>query len=442
MKYILKFLLLCFFGNHLYGQGTYTQQQRIRDSLRLDSTAGFWDLTGPNRVLASLTPARLAPQTQICFDKKFAYYARNNGKISNGCFYVNTTSGYIAMFYSNLQLSCDGINNFQPGYEMAIMSKTGESIRYSVDKRNRRTYFSDGIAVEMDRTTPTTFVYRNSRYVGPPTVPFTDQQLMTLPYVIESATASSTRYLFGAKLPRTIPLKNYLGAFGVGYFEDNANNTYLCLASESPNLFVKVTSIEDVAECFDGTQFTEDRREQGTQQEDQRINKKELSLEKRATDLANNRSNCAAIENRIIAHKKQILDKEKAANELVKSGANLMDVKNTNAQRIMAAAGDVRNQVISERLKVEKRICSVEYSMQLYTKEYPGRSQTGLINQKQCLLNAVQQLQTLEAEMVAIDARNSNNFSKAMVEKNTLYFQRKATINTNCNVDKQGTIKP
>jgi hypothetical protein len=430
MKTLLIFLFISLSVTS-FSQGPYTREQRRRDSLRLDSLSGFWDLRGSARVFANYNPRPLMPVSDVCFDKKFSYYANNNGKQLRGCFYINTKEGYVAMFFDNYEESCKGMNAFEPGYNMVIVSKLGSSIHYQIDKRNKKTYFTEPPMTTIDRTIPTEFIYKNPSYTGFYREPFTDQRLPTVPYVISGVTASSTRYLFGPSFPRTIKLKNYLGAFGVGYFDDNNGNTYICLAMEAPGSFVRVEKIEDVAECFDGSSFIKNQREEITTEEDKKLVKDLNNLEEKEKGLAAAGGTCTSVQQQIITHEKAMLKKQQIANEYIKSGKNIYDPKNMEAQRIMAAAGDAKDRVISLRLEKEKAICDVDYSLALYAKEYPGRSTAKLNSKKQCLTNAVTKLKSVESEMSAIDNRNRTNIPKANMEKNLLYF--KGTKDLVCN---------
>jgi len=413
-----------------FSQSKYTPEQRLRDSLRLDSLGSYWDLRGPNRVLANLNPRPIPPVSDICFDKKITYYANARGRQINGCFYINTKDGYIAMFYNNYEESCKGMNSFESGYDMVIISKLGSSIHYRIDKRGKKTYFTEPPMTDMDRTTPTEYIYKNATYTGFYREPFTDQHLPTVAYVINGSSNSSTRYLFGPSFPRTIKLKNYLGAFGVGYFEDfNSSSTYICLALESPDLYVRVDKIEDVAECFDGSDFKKDERQSIIDEERERITEKEKKLDQQKESVSKSGNTCVARQQKIEL-KKEILKKEKAANEYMATNKNISDPRNIEGQRIIAAASDTKDRIILLRLETEEKICDVDYSLWIYAKNYPTRSTAKLTSRLQCLETSVEKLKAVEDEMTAIDNRNRNNPAKATREKNLLYF--KSTKGLNC----------
>ena len=63
-------------------------------------------------------------------------------------------------------------------------------------------------------------------------------------------------YLFGKTYPGEInvPSNKYLGAFGVGY-QYTDKGIYLIMEVIAENYNCKITSIEEVAICFDPTNF-------------------------------------------------------------------------------------------------------------------------------------------------------------------------------------------
>jgi hypothetical protein len=424
MKFLLT-ILLGTFAVVSFAQGTYTQAQRRKDSLLLDSLGNFWDLRGPNRVFANLQPKPLLPVSDICFNKKITYYTNVNGNTRTGCFYINTKDGYVAMFYNNYEESCKGINSFEPGYDMVIVASSGSSIHYRMDKRGKKTYFTEPpLITDIDRSNPTEFIYKNPNYTGFYREPFTDQHLPTVPYVINGSPASSTRYLFGPSFPRTIKLKNYLGAFGLGYFDETGGSTYICLAMEAPNLYVRVDKIEDVAECFDGSQFNKNERQEREQEFEKKLAKDRQRIEASEKTLENAGSTCATdVQKEILKHKKLILEKEAKLEAYMKTGKSITDPRNIEGQKILASAGDAKDKVILKRLEYEQQVCNVDYSIKISKKNYPRNSIAKLEARKECLFNTVEKLKKLEMEMTEIDRSKGYNYAKAIQEKNMLYFR-------------------
>lgn len=444
MKILFSFLLGLIFLGELSAQ-TYTPEDRRRDSIKLDSLCRrapgkcllYGDMIGPNSVFRNHSSKRITPNGTTCFDKKFHYYANVNGNEVRGCFYVNTADGYVAQFMSHIDESCEGMSNPQPGFDMMIVSKVGESFLYRIDQRGNRRFSGqmppDGVVYGAQ----TTFVLRDPNAIDQDYRElFTDQNLPTLPYIIEGSSSSALRYLFGLYQGNRIRLQNYLGAFGTGYYQDESGNTFMCLASEAPNSYVRIDRIEDVAECFDGSGFS-DEMEAVREANNEIIADREEDLEYRTQ--AGNVDGCEA-RDLLLEHEKRMLEKEKRANELLNNGANL---NSTASQKIILESGDPVNEVIKHKLELQIRICELEYSNYILENEYDNRSQSIQNNNTRigCLNSSIGQLNDLETQMNTIGNQNQNNPGLALGKKSTLYLTGLQSINLNCNVDKNGNLK-
>lgn len=443
MKFLFCFLLGLILLGELSAQ-TYTPTQRRQDSLRLDSLCQrqpnncmlFGDMIGSNSVFRNHVPKIITANATICFDKKFHYYANVNGNEVRGCYYVNTTDGYVAQYLSHIDESCNGMDNPQPGFDMMIVSKVGESFLYRIDQRGNRTFTAqmplDGVVFGGQ----TTFVLNNPDAIDQDYRElFTDQNLPTLPYRIEGSSSSSLRYLFGLYQGNRIRLQGYLGAFGTGYYKDESGNTFLCLASEAPDNYIRIDRIEDVAECFDGSSFS-DEMEEIREANNQIIADKEEDIAYRSQ--SGNVDDCEA-RDLLLEHEKRMLDKEKRANELLNNGANLNTVE---SQRIISDSGDPMNLVIKDILELQIRICGLENSNYRIQNE-PGFGGSIQNNNVEigCLNTAITNLRNLEGQMNVIGNQNQNSPGVALGKKSTLYFQTMSTINANCNVDRHGNLK-
>lgn len=444
MKTIAIFIFTFFLLQITLAQGTYTEEQRQKDKAKLDSICRkspstclyYSDIIGINSVFKNHTPRRLERNQKICFDKKFQYFATKNGKSLRGCFYMNTRTGYVAQFMSHINESCDGLANPQTGFELMITSKVRESFIFRISKRGERTFSAQMPMEGVPYGGSTNFVLKNPIALASDfREPFTNQNLPTVPYVIEGISESSSKYLFGAYHAPRIPLKDYAGAFGTGYYADSLGNTFICLAVESENNFVKIEKITDVNECFDGSSF-KDENQDNIQTSEELIKEKEKDLDYQ--DNLEYNKNCEAGA-ALVLHKRQILEKEKNYTDFIKAGGN---PNGKDGLRIGAAAQDVIDQVITHRLETEKKICAQDYSIYVASKEYNGeKNKERAQNKKQCLSAAVRQLDDLQKYLEAINVRNGTNFAKAVREKNLLYLNKMKEIDTSCNLDKAGNIK-
>ncbi|MCI3936996.1 hypothetical protein MQX03_07280 [Chryseobacterium aahli] len=444
MKTIFTFFITFLMLQIFVAQGTYTEEQRRRDQTKLDSICKkspnsclyYDDAIGPKSVFRNHAPRKINRTQKICFDKKLEYMATINGKTKRGCYYMNSVTGYVAQFLTNLNESCNGMNNPQPGFEMMITSKVGESFTFKINKRGERTFYAEMPPEGVPYGMSTNFVLKNPRALSLDyREPFTNLNLPTLGYVIEGIGESSTKYLFGVYHAQRIPLKDYVGAFGTGYYKDGMGNTFICLAVESENNFVKIEKITDVTECFDGSLF-KDGVEEALQSNEETIREREKDLDYQ--DNLEYGKTCEAT-TALVQHKRQVLNKEKSYHNFIKSGGN---PNSKDGLRLGAMAQDVTDQVVTHRLETEKRICAAEYSIQVASREYNGAKAKERASKKiACYSIAVKQLDELQKSLTAINVRHGSNYAKALAEKNMLYLSKMRSIDTNCNQDKAGNTK-
>ncbi len=433
MKTIFSFFVTFIFLQISFAQGPYTEAQRRKDQAKLDSICKkspssclyFEDLIGKKSVFRNHAPRRIVHTNKICFNKKVEYFAIQNGKSSIGCYYINTRDGYVAYFLDDVARSCAGMNNPQPGFSMIITSKIGESFTFRIDNRGRKTFLAQMPIENIPYGGYTNFVLKNPAMLqDPEREPFTNENLPTLGYVIEGIRDSSVKYLFSSYHAQRIPLKDYIGAFGTGYYADEHGNTLICLSIQSPETSVSITKITDVNECFDGSRFDDEKMTE-TQTTEELLDKKEEALDYYANSATT--ETCAAA-NALLAHKRQMLNKERAYNDYIKNGGN---VHNREGLRLGTLAHDAKNHVITSHLEVEKKICELENS------ESSSNSKQLKIA---CLQTASNQLKELKNAMENIDSRNGTNYAIAANEKNKLYLKKMKEIDTNCNV-KKGQIQ-
>lgn len=428
---LLIFVFTLFLCHMSFAQGVYTEAQRNKDKAKLDSICRkspstclyYGDIFGRNSIFRNHTPKKIEPRQRICFNKKFHYMSTNNGKTTRGCFYINTETGYVAMFMSHLDESCKGMGNPQPGFDMMIISKVGESFIYRINKNGKKMFMAQMPPENITYGGQTNFVLNKPSALGLAyREPFTNQNLPTLAYKIEGSGNSSLRYLFGAYHAQRIPLKDFIGAFGLGYYKDSHSNTFICLAMENKDHFVKVEKIENTNECFDGSAFG-DMIAEGLIQNEAIIKDKEkrLNEDKGNSDFINE---CGAAKS-LEAHKKQMLEKEKRLNIFVKNGGN---IHGQEGLKLAAKAQDVIDQVITERLNVEIRLCKL--------KNAKFRND---IAKRECLNLSIPLLNVLIKELEGIDAKHGTNYAQASAEKNILFFRRMKDIDVNCNFNRDGS---
>lgn len=432
MKNLIVLFLLIFSCQILYSQGTYTEAQRKKDKAKLDSICRkspnsciyYGDVIGVNSIFRKFAPRPINRTQKICFNKKFEYVSVIDGKTRRGCFYANTITGHVAQFNTNDDRSCDGMNNPQPGFNMIILSKTGESLTFRINSRGEKSFMSHKPLENVPYGGATNFVVKNvNSLLSDFREPFT-----TLPYFIEGISASSAKYLFGPYHAQRIPLKDYFGAFGLGYYTDGMGNTFISLAVESTDQFIKVVKITDFSDCFDGSKFKDETEEAvQTTETNLKERKKNLSEQQKHID------DCPSVQD-LIEHKRQVIDAETRFNAYIKNGGN---ANSKEALRLGTMAQNVTDQVISDRLEIETKICNTEIALKNAMKESSSvNNQNTLRDKISCYKKAESDLNALESELLDIDAKQRTNYSNAAREKNLIYLKKMQDINLDCNFKK------
>lgn len=437
MKKLISFLIFCSFLQITFGQGTYTEAQRKKDKAKLDSICKkspnsciyYSDMIGAKSVFRKFAPRNINRTQKICFNKKFEYISTVDSKTYRGCFFINTISGHVAQFTANDQNSCDGMNNPQPGFEMIISSKIGESYTFRIDNRGKKTFIAQMPMENVRYGGETNFRIKNvNSILSDFREPFTNQNLPTLGYYINGLSASSVKYLFGPYYAETIPLKDYFGAFGLGYYTDGMGNTFISLAVESIDQFVKVVKISDFNECFDANRFKDESTEA--------IEISEKNLKEREKELNNQERNigdCTTSQD-LIDHKRQIIEAEEKFNAYIKSGGNL---GSKEGLRLATKAQNITDQVLTHRLETEIKICETENALENAIKEYSAVNNQNTLRAKiECYKKAQSSLKALESQLKRIDSQQGTNYANAAREKNLLYFKTMKDINLDCNFKK------
>lgn len=444
MKTIITLFLTFSFLQIAFAQGTYTDEQRQKDKAKLDSICKkspnsciyYNEIIGVNSIFKNHAPRRIVRNSKICFNKKFEYTVTGNGKTTFGCYYINTRDGYVAQFLNEGNESCRGMEKPEPGFNMMITSKVGESFIFRIDNRGVKTFMAQMPIEGVPYGGSTNFVVK---YPGALSSPyrelFTNEKLPTLPYIIEGISDSSSKYLFGPYLAERIPLKDYIGAYGTGYYADGIASTFICLGIENPESFVKIIKITDVNECFDGSEF-KDEVTRNTYLNDQFLKEKDENLRNKESGM--NTTDCDAKPN-LIKFKREVVKKEINYNKYLQDGGN---PQSTAGLKLGAMAQDVVDQVIIHRYETQIKICEQKYTIQLSSQQ----SNAAQIKEKalkkiECYSLAVNQLNELENTLNEINQRNRNDDAKSLMEKNKAYLDKMKDINLDCNTNKWGNTK-
>lgn len=436
----LFYILVVFFGTiQIINAQRYSEIQRKKDSLRLDSLCKknpsqcsmFGELVGVNSIFRNLEKTELKPKETSCFNKKIHYKGIVNHKPVEGCYYLNTDNGLMAKF-TNRNVSCSDLTEFHPNYQLEMYSMMGDAFLYSINEKGFK-YFSV-VPAEKPVGSNTTFIVKDKRSLENHVyTKLSDHQFPTLKYSVQESSVGATYSLFAPVFESVIPVHDYLGAFGTGYYKNQYGNTIISLLMDSdPENYIEIEKIVDVAECFDGSSF-ESQVEVATNEETQIITRQQNTVEKQMRDTEN--IPCPA-RNELLALKKEMLRKEqKAINTLKSTSGGYTPTQMEN----FAKGNDVIDQATKHKLEAEVKICQLEYSnRQNVSAEYKAKN----IIKINCLRNSIAQLNGLITELNDIDNGSSRNLSQKMIEKNRLYITRMETIDLGCVIDNNGTIKP
>jgi hypothetical protein len=404
------FLTIMLCGSNVYAQ------QLIQKDIDL--------MVGKHGVLYEMKPKRFEPASKICFDKRFWFSTNITGRVVKGCFYLNTKDGYVGMSNARRFVDCE-VNINSLDLDFLIISKMGQNVAYTNDKREGKRYMSIPIRIPPP---PQKRIKKHGRIDGERRR-FTDMSLPTWAYydpLVGTFPKTTFRYLYGPNHMDEGYTKNYLGNFGIG-FMDVQGETFVCLSQEMDDKFTTVDRIENVNFCFDATAF-KDGDAAAIQIGEEVVADTRQDLDERESELAKSDSYCVEFERRILEHDQSIAKKEEKALELQKSGLNMM---NKAHQRIIAESQDAIDQVIKSRLKLLGRQCDARYTLdKIADTEGKRKRAKDKIN---CLQIDIDKLTALEEELARIDKANPNNPTKAMADKNVLYMRNRAASRSACN---------
>lgn len=418
----------------------YSTMQRKKDSLRLDSLCNknpaqcsdYAELIGVNSIFRNLEKAELKPKETNCFNKKIHYQGIVNHKPVEGCYYVNTESGLVAKF-ANREMSCESLTAYRPNTELEMFSMRGDSFLYTINEKGFKYFRAIPFNTVNDGLSTHFVVKSKSSLENHLYTKLSDHQYPTLKYSIQESSSGATYSLFAPVFESIIPVKNYLGAFGTGYYENQYGNTIISLLmdSDSEN-YIAIQKIVDVAECFNGSSF-ENEIEQAVNNENEIYQKKEETIEKERENGSRVNYPCPA-RNELVALKKEMNRKEKDVYQTINNSNGRYSPEQLDQ---FSRGNDVIDQANKLKLELEIKICDLNYSNTLKLSE-----QYKAVNYRKisCLQNSISQLNKLIIELKEIDHRTPNPATR-MVEKNRFYMQEIKNIDLGCVVDNHGNIK-
>lgn len=441
MKKSIILLLVFAFSSLVYSQRTSAEDKKVQkklDSLCRKSPslcAGYGMLVGRRSVFYDLKETHLKPKERHCFDKKINYRGLINNKPVEGCYYVNTNDGLIAK-RDDSNNSCLGLSDFSPGYKMSQYSMLGDSYIYEIDRRGNKKFRIAPLMEDWEEDYNTTFILGDyNAFRNGEAEKLTDQHLPAYQYKILESTQGSAYFLFAPYQAEKIPVHDYLGMFGTGYYKDQYGNTVMCLLMQSDlQNYIRIEKITEVNECFDGGDF-QDMKEENGNVEREISNRNQQVLNDRLNDASVSKS-CSEAKVKLVKHEKIMLEKEGRATELANSGNKLSPEDLTS----LFSGNNVMDEVEKKILAMRVKLC--ELNDNISSPLSSPKEKQKYAEEISCIESTISKLNTLKAELQAIyEKYPPKEKGKVAIEQNTLYFSRINQIDLGCNAGKNGQIK-
>lgn len=303
-----------------------------------------------------------------------------------------------------------------------MFSMRGESYLYTIDQKGNKYFSATPTVVDLDGLM-TTFLVRSPTHLrNQEYTKLSDHNYPTLKYTIGESSAGGVYSLFSPHFEAEIKAKDYLGAFGTGYYEDFYGNTIISLALDSnPDNIISINKIVDVAECFNGSSFV-DQITQAIDTENQIIERNQQRLDEKtfASDAP-----CVS-KTRLLNLEKEMLIKEKKASNLLKPNGGKYSERELE---ILAKGNDVKDQALKSKYEAEIKVCNLMASNNRI--DMLPENKIRNVTKINCLNNVVRELNILIDELDEID-NGVGTQSKKMLEKNKLYYARMNTIKLGC----------
>ncbi|GAB3413874.1 hypothetical protein [Niabella aquatica] len=436
---IILLLMFCAITPQLYAQSR-TRAQEEKDRKRLDSLcrknpalcAAYGALVGGNSVFRNLEEKSLKPKEYHCFNKKITYSGLINNKPVVGCYYISTQHGLVAK-REDKNNSCKPLMDFDIGYNLSIFSMRGEAYTFQIDSKKNRLFMATPALQDLSGIS-TTFEIRN-RYLLENDIAEkqSDNNYPTHIYTIKETAQPAIYYLLAPYKASQIPVHNYLGMYGTGYYKDEYGNTILCLTMDAdPQNYIRIDKVKDVNECFDGSSFENVADERGNA-EREISERNRLNLDNRANRLGTDES-CNA-KRELIALERKMQEKSDKATQLAQSG----NISSPAAMKTLMEGNDVLDEVQKHKLKLQIKIC--ENNDMIASPNTSPETRAKYQAEIGCLNSSINQLNRLKNDINAVGNTNAKNLGKAVAEKNRVYISGINNIDLGCNANRNGNIK-
>lgn len=334
-------------------------------------------------------------------------------RIAEQAMFINSSDGVVGF----LPPSSDGLINIImpeiPKFSFSVIGMKGNVYRYFNQKGKH-----DVLEHYVSTANSQTYQYQSPAMSGNAPVALF-RKMETGSYCNGNLTArayrmdgsSTTWFLYSDRFPEKLHPKKYLGSFGVGFLHTE-EGIFLIVEMRTGNYQCRVTDIQNSNTCFDPNPFVllEDKFNtsvaEGLQKENDKLAREEARIS----------GDCANEKLALLNFKKENQRKQEENLRRSQQGNLYQDA---NAQKAMIGMMDPLVSVQQGILSAKVGICGAQHHMQ-HTTESGRQEDAAKID---CLNQQIAALQSLEAQMRALDQQYASEPGKAYAEKSRLYLR-------------------
>lgn len=370
------------------------------------------------------------PNEKVCFDKRFRFKARFNGREVGGCFYVNTKIGITGVLPFETAIGggdCDLEVNEKKFYLIMWGMKGNEYTYFNREERKKQgepPVLKHYVRTGNTHRSPAESILENKILVKKNgTREYCEGKYKGFEY--RSADGKDILFLYGKHYPDQLNAYSYLGANAAGYLKTD-KGSYIILQSIHGRDEIKVTGLEDLEgsmACFDPSVFQiyeETKVVEALEATEERKEELEKKLGKDIAAAESGKYPCAGKKAQWTAGKLAHTNKQKEMQESMKNNR----VQYTRESDLMEAASkyDPMEPFKLERLETEYKLCVLKSDLDAGRIGKKSDNYAKAVDKAQCWENRIEEFRKLEDGMKAIEDRFRND-RKKMIEEKMKYYR-------------------
>lgn len=389
---------------------------------RRDSSGGREDEL-PNRLLqADVLTGRsemrtIVPRERLCFDKVIKVKQITSRGPSEGCLFINTTTGLIA--HSSIKPGAIGTCDIKPEAEdftLFVMTLSGNTYHYFNVKKKQ------GIEHHVSTLNSQQHVYQFTSGGANATLhkkterkSYCDDKIKAWAYRADGR--PETWYLFGKNSPAQLLMtpKKFLGNYGVGYHYSD-KGLFIIMELESPSFGSKILDIRDESICFDPSGF-EVFEESFATKATSSIQRSRERLARELTRLKPDEP-CTAIKKSSIQYQQQALDRQE---ENLRRSTQGHLGQSTAAQQARLDMMNYDDQIELLILDTQHKICRTQDQLSRQTRN--SSSQQRYQQKLTCLNEALSVQKATREQLKRVDSEYEGQPGKIMEQKARIFLQ-------------------